>query len=107
MDWMKLDLSKASLIKREVDIALNTLSSYISGNDPSKLMNFVANIQNRVHEMDSFCTMYSEGGWCTSGYFVVTALDLCICRYRWAHRYVSVEITYSIYPSIFVLILHF
>ena len=60
-EWIKLDLSKASLVKKEVDIALNGFSTYCASGDMNKIMGMVEAIQNRIKEMDIFCTQNNEG----------------------------------------------
>jgi hypothetical protein len=57
MDWQKLDLTKASVVKREVDVVLqklNDISSGISNLSENARVNFLASVQERIQELENF-----------------------------------------------------
>lgn len=61
MDWQKLDLAKASVLKREVDVALQRMYDTNPEVNKSKLCSAV---QYRVQELDNFCSRNSDGTYC-------------------------------------------
>lgn len=58
MDWQKLDLAKASVLKREVDVALQRV--YDTNPDVNKSKLYSA-IQYRIQELENFCAKNSQG----------------------------------------------
>ena len=58
MDWHKLDLTKASVLKREVDVALQRM--YDNNQDVSK-SKLCSSVQFRIQELENFCAMHSGG----------------------------------------------
>jgi hypothetical protein len=63
MDWQKLELSKASLIKKEVDGAIFQLNDQSSGNTdlPNTKSNLVNSIQSRIQELENFYIRNNDG----------------------------------------------
>eukprot|EP01032_Pedospumella_encystans_P022276 gene22276-25242_t len=57
MDWQKLDLAKASVLKREVDVALQRV--YDTNPDVNKSKLYSA-IQYRIQELENFCAKNSQ-----------------------------------------------
>ena len=58
MDWQKLDLAKASVLKREVDVALQRIYDNNPETNKSKLLSA---IQYRIQELENFCAKNSDG----------------------------------------------
>lgn len=58
MDWQKLDLAKASVLKREVDVALQRIYDNNPETNKSKLCSA---IQYRIQELENFCAKNSDG----------------------------------------------
>lgn len=58
MDWQKLDLAKASVLKREVDVALQRMYDTNPEINKSKLC---SSVQYRIQELDNFCARNSDG----------------------------------------------
>lgn len=62
MDWQKLELSRASLIKKEVDSAITQLNDNSPGNE--QLINkahLVHTIQARIQELENFYIRNNDG----------------------------------------------
>ncbi len=60
MDWQKLELSKASLIKKEVDGAIFQLNDQ-SSDLPNTKSNLVNSIQSRIQELENFYIRNNDG----------------------------------------------
>lgn len=58
MDWQKLDLSKASVLKREVDVALQKM--YDTNPEVSKAK-LCSAVQYRIQELENFCASNGDG----------------------------------------------
>jgi hypothetical protein len=58
MDWQKLDLAKASVLKREVDVVLQKLYDTNPETNKSRLCTAV---HQRIQDLDSFCAANSDG----------------------------------------------
>lgn len=54
MEWSKLDLRKASLVKKEVDTALLALNKVLSDGDMAKKILLANSIISRIEELDQF-----------------------------------------------------
>jgi hypothetical protein len=60
MDWQRLDLGKAALLKKEVDAALRRLAESATNPEINKKA-LAASIQQRIQEIEAFCTHHSDG----------------------------------------------
>jgi hypothetical protein len=60
MDWQKLDLTKASVLKREVDVALQRVYD-TSTNPEINKGKLLSAIQNRIQELENFCVKNGDG----------------------------------------------
>jgi hypothetical protein len=58
MDWQKLDLTKASVLKREVDVVLQKMYDTNPEVNKSKLCSAV---QYRIQELENFCAANNDG----------------------------------------------
>lgn len=61
MDWQKLDLAKASVLKREVDVVLQKMYDTNPEVNKTKLCSAV---QYRIQELENFCALNSGGTDC-------------------------------------------
>ena len=70
MEFHKLDVTKASIIKREVDIALQKLTLYNSNNilntdnvtsNEINRNKLYQSIQFRIQELENFCELNADG----------------------------------------------
>ncbi|KAJ1414791.1 hypothetical protein B484DRAFT_454751, partial [Ochromonadaceae sp. CCMP2298] len=59
MDWQKLDLEKALSLKREVDVALQRLAESATNPEINRKL-LTASIQQRIQEIEAFCTNHSD-----------------------------------------------
>jgi hypothetical protein len=63
MDWQKLDLTKASVVKREVDVVMQKLSDISNGtsnlSDNAKA-NFFSSVQERIQELENFYLLNTD-----------------------------------------------
>lgn len=71
MEWQKLELSRASLIKKEVDAAISQLNDPTSVNPdlPNNKTNLVYSIQSRIQELENFYIRNNDG--------IVCSLNFC------------------------------
>lgn len=61
MDWQKLDLTKASLVKKEVDqVTARLLEASSNPAVPPPSPMFIASIQNRISELEQFYLTYGD-----------------------------------------------
>ena len=60
MDWQKLDLAKASVLKREVDVALQRMSDAANNPEINK-GKLCTSIQYRIQELENFCLKNEDG----------------------------------------------
>ena len=60
MEWHKLELTKASVIKKEVDTVINLLNEAISSESPNKSA-IVNAIQARIQELENFYIRNNDG----------------------------------------------
>lgn len=60
MEWQKLELSKASIVKREVDVALQRLMDSLTNPELSK-NKLLSAINNRIQELETFYVSNSDG----------------------------------------------
>jgi hypothetical protein len=65
MDWQKLDLTKVSVVKREIDMASAKLSEYanpefITPEASREKSNFVASVQARIQDLENFYLQNSD-----------------------------------------------
>ena len=58
MDWQKLDLAKASVLKREVDVVLQRLYDTNPEINKAKLC---SSVQYRIQELENFCAKNGDG----------------------------------------------
>lgn len=65
MDWQKLDLTKVSAVKREVDLVATKLSEYaspefITPEASREKSNFIASVQARIQDLENFYLQNSD-----------------------------------------------
>ena len=60
MNWSTLSILNATLVKKEVDIALATLKKYVEDSSP-KLTNFIENIKSRIDDLEVFFSANDDG----------------------------------------------
>eukprot|EP01031_Cornospumella_fuschlensis_P033707 gene33707-40780_t len=60
MEWQKLDLSKASLVKKEVDTVLARLAEIATNPGDIDRSALVSTVQNRIQELENFYLKHSD-----------------------------------------------
>lgn len=61
MEWTRLDLRKASVLRKEVDLAVRLLTrATTEGEDPAKVAELVESVQNRIREIEEFYTQNDD-----------------------------------------------
>ena len=60
MEWHKLELTKASVIKKEVDSVINILTEAVA-TDASNKSSIISAIQARIQELENFYIRNNDG----------------------------------------------
>lgn len=63
MEWQKLDLTKASVVKREVDIVMQKLNDITNGTSnlsDNGRVNFLSSVQDRIQELENFYLLNTD-----------------------------------------------
>lgn len=76
MEWHKLELTKASVIKKEVDAVINLLTEAVA-NDASNKSSIISAIQARIQELENFYIRNNDG---SLYYCLIAASHNFYCR---------------------------
>jgi len=61
MEWTKLELRKASVLRKEVDLAIRLIQQAVENDDQSGLDDLMESIKQRIHEIEEFYAENDEG----------------------------------------------
>ena len=60
-DWIKMDITKAAYVRKEVDQVLQKLNDAVKSNDLNSRNQLVSSIQNRINDLESFSVKNNHG----------------------------------------------
>ena len=61
MEWTKLDIRKASVLKKQVDLALLTLKQALLDGDVVKRNALITSFNTQIDNIEEFRAMYDSG----------------------------------------------